>query len=72
MKHAVGSVVCLKSGGPPLTVEPAIEIVPVGDPWVAVQWFNGDALMRDLIHEDCLEPAVLVEFHDDEPRVLSS
>jgi uncharacterized protein YodC (DUF2158 family) len=71
MKYEVGTVVCLKSGGPPLTVEPPITPALAEDHFVAVQWFKDDDLMRDLIHEDCLDLAVLVEFKE-EPRVLSS
>lgn len=72
MKYEVGTVVCLKSGGPPLTVEPPVTPQTAEDRWMAVQWFKGDDLMRDIIHEDCLEPAVLVDALVEEPRVLSS
>ncbi len=66
MKFKVGMVVCLKSGGPPMTVEPTtMRTFPKGDPInppgiVFCIWFNGEALERAQISEECLEPELFV------------
>ncbi len=78
-KFKIGTVVCLKSGGPPMTVEyapPEFQVTTSYVPnlgFVQVQWFAGDIMKRDSIHPDCLEPAVLMdEILPQEARVLSS
>lgn len=49
----VGSVVFLKSGGPPLTVAD-YNMAPIDAGLVSLEWFAGDVLRRDVIHKDCL------------------
>lgn len=47
---AVGVIVYLKSGSPPLTVFDQI----LRDDLVCVEWFNGNTVERDAFHKDCL------------------
>lgn len=47
----VGTIVYLKSGGVPLTVSDQIH---QDNNLVDINWFAGDAFMRDVIHKDCL------------------
>jgi len=48
----VGTIVWLKSGGPPLTVT---DFGGRTDDVVAVEWFAGDVLRRDAFHKDTLK-----------------
>jgi uncharacterized protein YodC (DUF2158 family) len=64
----VGTVVCLKSGGPPMTVTHVIEAIGA----VTVAWFNENLEMRyESLNKDCFEPAVLIE-DKPENRVFAS
>jgi uncharacterized protein YodC (DUF2158 family) len=47
---AEGTVVYLKSGSPPLTVDP----LSMSDTIVDVEWFDGAEVKRDSFHKDCL------------------
>ena len=49
--HPVGTIVFLKSGGPPMTVT---DICDQQDGIIAVEWFAGDILRRDAFHKDSL------------------
>ena len=49
--YPVGTIVFLKSGGPPMTVD---DVRDHTDGIIAVQWFAGDILRRDAFHKDSL------------------
>lgn len=49
-RYAPGSIVYLKSGGPPLTVSGITRT----DDIIDVEWFAGDELKRDGFHPECL------------------
>jgi uncharacterized protein YodC (DUF2158 family) len=50
----VGTIVWLKSGGPPLTVTDIGRMQIAGEALVDVEWFAGDVLQRDAFHRDSL------------------
>jgi uncharacterized protein YodC (DUF2158 family) len=49
---AEGTIVFLKSGGPPVTVETGL--YPPDSDLVGIIWFAGDGLKRDCVHKDAL------------------